>query len=139
MIAAGSRELLDKLRDLLLEQHKLLLDREKANYEASHGPVGGPGAFLNLVIGDPHFAWLKQVSSLVVDIDEALAPRSTAGQDVADTLTKRARDLMRPRENGTDFETRYYQAVQESPDVVILQVRMERLLAHDSSGTKPSL
>ena len=120
--------LLGNLRNLLLEQHKLLLDRERAEYEKTNGPVGGPGPFLALVIGDPHFAWLKQVSTLVVEIDEALSRRSKAGQPEADALTAQAREIMRPREHGTDFQVRYYNAVQESPDIVILQCRIEQLL-----------
>jgi len=127
-ITAESRELLGNLRNLLLEQHKLLLDRERASYEKANGPIKGPGSFLALVLGDPHFAWLKQISTLVVEIDEALARRSTAGQPVAEALTEQAREIMRPREAGTDFQVRYYGAVQESPDVVILQCRIEQLL-----------
>jgi hypothetical protein len=127
-ITAESRELLGKLRNLLLEQHKLLLDRERAEYEKTNGPIGGPGRFLTLVLNDPHFAWLRQISTLVVEIDEALSPRSKADQAVADALTAQARELMRPREHGTDFQVRYYNAVQESPDVVILQCQVERLL-----------
>jgi hypothetical protein len=127
-IHAESRELLGKLRGLLLEQHKLLLDRERSEYEKVNGPIGGPGPFLQLVIGDPQFAWLRQVSTMVVEIDEALAPRSKAGQAEADALAGQARRLMRPREEGTDFQKRYYQAVQDSPDVVILQCKVEQLL-----------
>src|SRR5579862_9886198 len=110
-IRTESREFLEKLRDLLLKQHKLLLDRERSEYEKANGPIGGPGPFLQLVIGDPQFAWLRQVSTMVVEIDEALAPRSNAGQAEADALTEQARQLMRPREEGTDFQKRYYRAV----------------------------
>jgi hypothetical protein len=127
-INTETRELLGQLRNLLLAQHKLLLDRERAAYEKTHGPISGPGAFLTLVIDDPHFAWLKQISTLIVEIDEALSPRSQAGQPAADALTAQAREIMKPREQGTDFQVRYYQAVQESPDVVILQCRVEQLL-----------
>ncbi len=127
-ITAGSRELLGKLRDMLLEQHKLLLDRERAAYEKIHQPISGPGALLTLVIGDPHFAWLKQISTLVVEIDEALSRTSKAGQEVADQLITRAREMMRPRLEGSDFQARYYNAIQESPDIVILQCRIEQLL-----------
>ncbi len=127
-ITDQSRELLGSLRDLLLDQHKLLLDRERAEYEKINGPIAGPGPFLALVLSDAHFAWLKQISTLVVEIDEALSRRSKAGQPEADALAAQARDIMRPRENGTDFQVRYYKAVQESPDVVILQCRIERLL-----------
>ena len=85
-ITTQSKELLGSLRDLLLEQHKLLLDRERSTYEKTNGPISGPGAFLNLVIDDPHFAWLKNISTLVVEIDEALARNSKADQKVADAL-----------------------------------------------------
>ncbi len=127
-IAPPSREMLEKLSRLLLEQHKLLLDRERAAYEKAHGPVPNPRHLLALLLNDAHFAWLREISTLIVDIDEALSRRSKAGQDVADALTERARQLMRPREAGSDFQMRYYQAIQESPDVVILQCKMERLL-----------
>ncbi len=123
-----SRQLLNDLRDLLLEQHKLLLDRERVAYEKTNGPVTGPGPMLTLVLGDPHFAWLKQISTLVVEIDEALARRSTAGQPEADALIAQARQTMRPRENGTDFQVSYYNAIQDSPDIVIMQCRIESLL-----------
>jgi hypothetical protein len=127
-INADSRDLLGKLRNLLLDQHKLLLDRERAAYEKIHGPIAGPGPFLSLAIGDPQFAWLKQISTLVVEIDESLSRRSKADQSIADAITAQARDMMRPREEGSDFQVRYNQAMQESPDIVILQCQIEKLL-----------
>ena len=77
---------------------------------------------------DPHFAWLKNISTLVVEIDEALARNSKADQTVADALLSQAREIIKPVQHGSDFQMRYYDAMQESPDVVILQVRIERLL-----------
>ena len=127
-INAESRELLTELRNLLLDQHKLLLNRERATYEKANGPIAGPGPFLGLVMGDPHFAWLKTISTLVVEIDEALSRRSKAGEPDAQALLTQARAILRPREQGTDFQVRYNEAVQESPDIVIAQCRIERLL-----------
>jgi hypothetical protein len=127
-IIPESRELLGNLRTLLIEQHKLLLDRERVEYQKTHGPIAGPGPFLTLVLGDPHFAWLKNISGLVVAIDEALSRRSKADQSVADALLAEAREMMKPRENGSDFQVRYYNSIQESPDIVILQCRIERLM-----------
>jgi hypothetical protein len=127
-ISVESRELLGNLRNLLLDQHKLLLDRERAAYEKTNGAIDGPGPFLALALSDPQFAWLKQISTLVIEIDEALSRRSTAGQPVADAIVSQAKKMMRPREEGTDFQVRYHQAVQDSPDIVILQCRIEQLL-----------
>ena len=106
----------------------MLLDRERGEYEKTNGPIAGPGPFLALVLGDPHFAWLREISSLVVAIDEALSRRSKAEQPLADALIAQARDMMKPREHGSDFQQRYYKAVQESPDIVILQCRIEQLM-----------
>jgi hypothetical protein len=127
-ISAESRDLLDKLRNLLLDQHKLLLDRERGIYEKANGAIDGPGPFLSLALRDPNFAWLKQISTLVIEIDEALSRRSKADQSAADAIVAQAREVMRPLEQGTDFQARYYHAVQESPDIVILQCRIEQLL-----------
>ena len=73
-------------------------------------------------------ARLVRAAILVIEIDEALSRRSKAGQQEADTIIAQARELMKPREQGTDFQARYYNAVQDSPDVVILQCRIEQLL-----------
>ena len=121
--------MLSKLRNLMLEQHTLLLERERQVYESVNGPISGPGQFLPLVLGDAQFVWLRQISGLIVEIDQALSRRSTADQTEADNLTARVRDLMRPRENGTDFQSRYYHAVQDSSDVLIVQCRIEQLRA----------
>src|SRR3979490_1929582 len=105
-IAVETKELLLNLRNLLLEQHKLLLDRERGEYERANGPIAGPGPFLTLVLGDAHFAWLQEISTLVVEIDEALSRRSKAEQPLAEALVEQARAIMRPREEGTDFQRR---------------------------------
>ena len=121
--------MLSKLRNLMLEQHTLLLERERQVYESVNGPISGPGQFLPLVLGDAQFVWLRQISGLIVEIDQALGRRSTADQPAADSLVASVGELMRPRENGTDFQIRYYNAIQESPDVLIVQCRIEQLRA----------
>src|SRR5665213_2988084 len=98
-ISVADREEMERLRNLLLTRHKLLLDGERRRYEELHGPVGGPGQLLTLVLGDPHFGWLKQFSTLVVEIDEALSRRSKAGQSLADALIDRARETLNRNED----------------------------------------
>ena len=85
------REPLDALSRLLLDFHKVLLDWERANYEAKQGRIGSPGEFLGLVLDHAQFAWLRQLSGLIVEIDEALAPRSKAGAEMPDLLLAQCR------------------------------------------------
>ena len=64
---------LTDIRLRLLRLHRALLDAEKAEHERSHGAIA-PAAFLQLLIGDPRFAWLSTMSELIVQLDEAVLP-----------------------------------------------------------------
>ena len=59
------------LRLSLLRLHKVLLEMERINYEKVHGQVNS-GELLQLVLNHPQFNWLRMISALVVEIDEAL-------------------------------------------------------------------
>ncbi len=110
----------DRLRALsakLLGLHKLLLDAQRASYEHEHGPVGSTGQFLGLVLEHPEFAWLRQLSGLIVEIDEITATRSKAGTEEASAALDRAQLLLIPAESGTDFQTHYSQAMDKSPEI----------------------
>lgn len=53
---------LDQLFRALLRLHKALLDDERVSYERVHGRIPSNGAFLQLVLGDAWFAWLRPLS-----------------------------------------------------------------------------
>ncbi len=67
-----ARQKLVSLRQALLRLHKTLLDMERRDYEKIHGVVKA-GELFRLVVGDPQFAWLHNISEFVVRIDEALS------------------------------------------------------------------
>ena len=64
------------LRLRLLRLHRALLDAEKAEHERSRGAIA-PAAFLQLLIGDPRFAWLGALSEVIVQLDDAVLPVRT--------------------------------------------------------------
>src|SRR5687768_11229297 len=59
-----------QLSKALLHLHKALLDGERAAYERLHGPICSNGAFLQLVLGHPSFAWLRDLSRSMARLDE---------------------------------------------------------------------
>ena len=64
----------DRLREIsrrLLRLHRILLDRERHAYETRHGAVS-PGDLLRLLLHDEHFAWLRPLSMLIAQMDEAV-------------------------------------------------------------------
>jgi hypothetical protein len=112
---------LTELRNGLLRLHKTLLDSERRVYERDMRRIGSSQEFLSLVMNDPWFAWLRELSRLIVLIDETLAQREEP-EDIlarADRLIGQARSLVAPAELGAGFQKQYYESMQRDPEVVL--------------------
>jgi len=124
------KQRLTELRNGLLGLHKTLLDSERAAYERDIARISSKGELLKLVLYDPWFAWLHELSEFVVLIDETLdAEEPPQGID-AERLVAQAWELMAPNENGRGFAKRYFEALQRDPDVVLAHARMRKVLAN---------
>jgi hypothetical protein len=113
------RARLTGLRNGLLRLHKCLLDSERAVYERDIARITSTGQFFNLVLNDPWFAWLRELSEFIVLIDETLDFEDPATAADADRLVSQARGLISPAEDGSGFARRYFEALQRDPGVVL--------------------
>jgi hypothetical protein len=129
------RAQLTALRNGLLRLHKVALDSERAVYERDVERIRSSGHFLELVMHDPWFAWLHELSELIVLIDEALDAEEPVTEPDADRLRKQARSLLVPAEEGKGFARQYYQALQRDPGVVIAHGEMMKVFT--ALETKP--
>lgn len=127
-VSPEGQQHLREISQELLKLHKLLLDEQRALYEKEHGRIGSPGEFLNLVIGNEQFEWLRQLSGLIVEIDEIASPRSKAEGTEADSALQKARQLLTPSQDGTAFQRRYWQAIQDLPDILIAHREITKLI-----------
>lgn len=116
MMAGAEREQLTAVRGALLELHKLLLDAERAIYERSHGRISAHD-LLQLSLGDPRFAWLHEISGLIVRMDEVLADDASPADGAG--LLASTRSLLTPADAATPFARRYDAALQADPSVVL--------------------
>jgi len=96
-----------------------VLDSERARYDRDIERVTSSGQLLNLVLRDPFFAWLHELSELIVMIDETLDADEPATAADAARLLAQARTLLSPVESGKGFRGQYFDALQRDPDVVI--------------------
>jgi hypothetical protein len=110
---------LAELRGALLDLHKTLVDSERVSYEQTIGAIHSPNHFLQLLTGDPWFAWLHPLSLLIVSLDEALEEPESLTPDLEAALVKRARLLLVASETGDGFPKHYFDALQRDPDVVL--------------------
>lgn len=122
------REGLTALRNLLLRQHKFLMDVEKLSYEQTHGTIPSSSQLLNLLISHDHFAWLRDISTLVAKIDETLDSKKPLPDEAASTLIIEIKRLLIAKEEGEGFGKRYFDAMQASPDAIVAHGEMIRLL-----------
>lgn len=119
---------LTDLRTRLLALHKALLEDTKSQYEMDRGRVAGPGVLLQLVINDPWFAWLHQISEIIVRIDELTVAESPGAEADARSLFDQIDKLLMPSEGGDTFSRRYFEAIQRQPAVVLAHGDVKRVL-----------
>jgi hypothetical protein len=123
-----SEDRLRAVRHALLELHKVLLEAERVRYERVQGGIRGPGEFLQLVLHDSWFAWLRPLSALVVQIDELFDAKEPATAAAIEALLEQGRTLLKPTEEGEEFGRQYHEALQAVPDVVLAHREVMRLL-----------
>jgi hypothetical protein len=119
---------LTDLRNALLALHKTLLESERAIYEREVARIPSSNELLRLVLYDPWFAWLHELSELVVLIDETLDAKEPPNGFDAGRLISQARELLTPNENGDGFARRYFEALQRDPDVVLAHGKTRKLV-----------
>ena len=126
-----ARERLVALRIALLRVHKALLEMERRSYEKQNGFVN-TGELFRLVVDDPQFAWLHNISEFVVRIDETLTGDApVAGPDAA-VAYDLARKMFTATESGDTFQKKYFDALQDDPAVVMEHAELARLFASES-------
>lgn len=110
------------LKDLskaMLRLHKTLLDAAKVDYEAQNGTIQSVNHYFQLVIDDPHFAWLRKLSSLVALIDEAVSVRRPATETEAKGLENEAKLILNFQDGDESFNDKFQLALQNNQDAVL--------------------
>ena len=123
------RQRLTDLRNGLLHLHKTLLDSETAVYDHDMARITSKGQLLELVLHDPWFAWLHELSELVVVIDETLDAKEPATASDAARLIAQARQLLLTSEATGEFRKHYLEALQRDPNVVMMHSQTIKVLA----------
>ena len=118
-LTTETRGQLKTLSKSMLRLHKTMLDAAKFEYEAKNGRIQSVSQYFQLVIDDPHFAWLRKISALIALIDEAVSIRREASETEARALLKEALVLLDFQDDDEDFNDKFQTALQKNPDAVI--------------------
>ena len=115
----ATRANLKDLSKAMLRLHKTLLDAAKLDYEAKNGRITSVNLYFQLVIDDPHFAWLRKISALIALIDEAVSVRRPATETEALGLFNEAKLLLNFQDADAVFNDKFQTALQTNPDAVL--------------------
>ena len=126
-ISESTKQKLTDIRHVLLRLHKSLLDFERVGYERAHGRIENSYEFLNLVMHNPWFAWLRHLSELIVQIDEALDSKKPTMRKHRGGFNRGGEAVACAGETGGEFQQKYFISVQQSPEVVLAHAEFANL------------
>ena len=118
------------VRDSLAGLHRALLDGERREIERETGRLS-PGAYLQLLLHEPRFAWLRPVGRMVATLDSAMHEAVKTGGTVPTEDVERLCDQVA---NVIGIRTRleagyrYRDLLQRDPDVVLAHGALARSL-----------
>jgi hypothetical protein len=122
------KEKLLELRLKILQQHKIMLEFERRDFEAIFGTVN-TGELLQLLIDHAQFAWLRRMSDLIVLIDEANADKEFPLNDQnAQDYIDQIRALLSKDNPDLEFMERYHAVVEDDPDAFLKHGEIKKLL-----------
>ncbi len=124
-------EQLQHLRTGFLVLHKVLLEYQRKQYERQVGRVLSKGELFKLVVGDPAFGWLHPLSEFLVSIDTVLDGKSQASDMSLSDLFGYARKLIEPAQGGSEFQQKYFQAIQADPTVALAHAKVKAIAGAD--------
>lgn len=119
--------LLKNVRLRILAIHKALLDEERKHYEQTNGIITS-GQFLNLLVNDENFQWLRVFSTLVVEIDEMLDLDDGFNEAMFDQHLSQIRRLVNLEISDKIFDSRYKNFIRNSPDIALRNSEIKDLL-----------
>jgi hypothetical protein len=123
---ATLRASLRELSKNLLPLHRALINAARDDYNFAFGDEVTPNRLMQLMQEDPFFAWLKPVTSLIVDIDEMARVDFEAAD--YDAIVARVDRLFGTKVDG-DFAEKYVPILQRDVDVAIAHAALRPSLA----------
>lgn len=114
-------------RNMLLKLHKSLVDFERGSYEMVYGPQNA-GQFLNVLLEDENFAWLRKFSTLIVEIDEMFALKDGILDEMVNLNLQKIRELIGMKEPDEFFRAKYQHALQTDPEAAGSHAQLQALL-----------
>ena len=127
----------EQLSRALQDLHRSMLMIEAKGLAREFGRDLTPYELLNASLGNPALAWLRQLSSLIVEIDTIVDESANLGAQEANDVSNRTLTLLDPpaERQTTEFWEKYTRLLGEDPELILKHARVKDLV----SALKPSM
>lgn len=114
-----NKQALNTLSRSILAVHRSLLHFQKEIYESANDRKLSPHEFLHLTMTDPDFEWLKALSTMIVQIDEAVddKERKTELAEIRVQAVAELRELFIDPSKNQEFKARIIQALEKNASI----------------------
>lgn len=123
---AMQRRQLERVRLDVLHLHKAIIDDAREQAERVEGRISAH-LFVDRLMTDPAFAWLRPLNAMIVAMDEWLDARD-AEPEVAAGLAGELRQMLAPDPEGDAFQRQYHDLLQRNPTIILAHAAAVRLL-----------
>src|ERR1700754_1805417 len=106
----------DRLARALRELHRALMERARRDYERERITTVSPGELLQLLTTDEAFAWLRELSELMADVDIVRDAPADVLQATAAGIRPAVEHLFGSPESDGAFAQRYWSYVHDEPN-----------------------
>ncbi len=110
-MGSDEKQQLTMLSKAIAKVHKGLLHFQKELYEEEKGKKLSVHEFLHLTLTDSEFEWLKQLSTLIVQIDEAVDDDNSQLAEIKREVILELRSLFIDPTQNVEFKARIVQAL----------------------------
>lgn len=121
---AELRAALREISKQLMGLHRHLINATKEDFAFATGATPGPTELLRLLTDDPFFAWLKPMTSLILEIDELA--RIDFEPEAALALGRRLAAMFDATEG--EFASHYVPILQREVDVTIAHAALRGVM-----------
>ena len=120
----------DELSRAIQRLHRALLMAESRRLTAETGREFTPYELLNASLNDPSLAWLRRLSTLIVDIDTLVDDAPNLGATEATAVSAKVSGLLdQPtNESPAEFWDKYTAGINADPDLVLQHARIKDMV-----------
>ena len=117
-----------RLARALRELHRALMECARREHERVTLTVLSPGELLKLLTTDPAFAWLRELSELMADIDVVGDGPGDALEATAGAIRPAVEHLLGTPDSQDAFAQRYWPYVHDEPHVAMAHAGVKQAL-----------